>query len=65
MKVLLLGFILICGVGFSQNKTDAQGRKQGPWRKYQPGDKILIYTGQFKDDIPVGEFRYYYPSGKV
>ena len=65
MKALFLGFILVCGVGFSQNKTDAQGRKQGPWRKYQPGDKILIYTGQFKDDIPVGEFRYYYPSGKV
>ena len=48
-----------------QNKTDAAGRKQGPWIKYQGDGTTPLYTGTFKDNIPVGEFRYFYPSGKV
>jgi antitoxin component YwqK of YwqJK toxin-antitoxin module len=65
MKGLLYVFLLFSFVGFAQNKTDAQGRKQGPWVKYHADGKIILYSGQFKDDKPVGEFRYYYPSGKV
>ena len=49
----------------AQNKKDSQGRKQGVWEKYYPDAKTLIYSGQFKDDIPYGEFKYYYPSGKI
>lgn len=46
------------------NLTDAAGKKQGPWKKLDADGK-LKYEGQFKDNIPVGKFTYYYPSGKV
>lgn len=46
------------------NKSDAKGRKQGIWQKKHPNGKIR-YTGQFLNDIPQGEFRYYYSSGKL
>lgn len=65
MKGCLFCFLWLTAIGFSQNKTDAQGRKQGQWVKYQADGKGILYTGQFKNDIPYGEFRYYYPSGKV
>lgn len=54
-----------CASILSQNKTDAKGNKQGPWVKYHPNSKSILYTGQFKDNQPVGEFRYFYPSGSV
>ena len=42
----------------SVNQTDSKGRKQGVWtKKYDNG--VTRYTGQFKDDKPVGEFKYY------
>ena len=62
---MLLMLLLGVGVMYGQNKTDAQGKKQGAWTKYYSDGKTLFYTGQFKDDLPYGEFRYYYPSGKV
>ncbi|MCO6483802.1 MAG: toxin-antitoxin system YwqK family antitoxin [Flavobacteriales bacterium] len=47
------------------NQTDAQGRKQGTWvRKWAESDQVR-YTGQFKDDKPVGSFVYYSTKGKV
>ena len=45
------------------NFIDANGLKQGDWKKYND-DKELIYTGQFTDDIPVGTFTYFYKDGK-
>lgn len=70
MKKLL--FILVCLVSLSAfaqidtsgiNKTDAAGRKQGPWKKYEKGK--LVYVGQFKDNVPYGTFKYYYNNGKL
>jgi antitoxin component YwqK of YwqJK toxin-antitoxin module len=68
MKNLLMFVLFLVGAHWSvlgQNKTDAAGRKQGPWIKYQGDGTTPLYTGTFKDNIPVGEFRYFYPSGKV
>ena len=65
MKFILLLLSLHAVVVFAQNYTDASGKKQGKWVKYYPNGHISIYEGVFKDDHPVGEFRYYYPSGKV
>jgi len=46
------------------NKTDNQGRKTGAWQKnYKNGQ--LKYKGQFKDGYEIGQFIYYYPSGKI
>lgn len=66
MKGACLIFLICCvNLGFSQNKIDSQGRKQGTWVKYHEDGKTPLYQGQFKDDQPYGEFRYYYPNGNV
>jgi antitoxin component YwqK of YwqJK toxin-antitoxin module len=49
---------------FSQG-TDAQGRKQGYWKKKDDKGDKLIYEGLFKDDKPQGVFKYYYPFDSV
>jgi len=45
------------------NKVDAKGKKQGYWKKYV--NDTLKYEGVFKDDKPLGEFKYYYGNGKL
>lgn len=46
------------------NEVDSNGHKQGFWRKSDSlGNKI--YEGHFKDGVPSGEFRYFYPDGRV
>jgi antitoxin component YwqK of YwqJK toxin-antitoxin module len=66
MNKLLLVLFLLPSLIFGQvNQKDAKGRKQGPWQKNYPNSKVFVYVGQFKDDKPVGQFRYYYPSGEV
>lgn len=42
------------------NKTDDKGLKQGYWVKLNPSTGRPAYKGTFKDDKPVGVFRYYY-----
>jgi antitoxin component YwqK of YwqJK toxin-antitoxin module len=46
------------------NKADGQGKKHGYWRKTDSAGKV-IYEGRFLHGIPAGEFRYFYPDGKV
>jgi len=60
-------FLLAFGaqhMGFAQtkaeNKTDAQGRKQGYWEKTDPKTGKMVYKGTFKDNKPEGLFTYYY-----
>ena len=48
----------------SLNVTDKTGKKQGHWVKpYASGS--TFYDGQFKDDVPYGQFKYYYESGQL
>ena len=47
------------------NQTDAQGRKQGVWKKPYKGSRVFRFVGQFKDDVPYGKFVYYYETGEV
>jgi antitoxin component YwqK of YwqJK toxin-antitoxin module len=65
-RILYLLFLLIFITApvFSQNATDAKGRKQGAWTKSFPSGKMR-YTGSFVDDKPTGDFTYYYENGKV
>lgn len=44
------------------NKTDAAGKKQGHWIKYDD-DRKKIYEGNFLNNVPVGTFTYYYDTG--
>ena len=47
------------------NQIDAQGKKQGKWFKIYEGTKKIKYQGEFKDDIPVGKFVFYYENGNI
>jgi len=57
--ILLVSVLAFCATTVvAQNVTDAKGRKQGPWsKKWDSG--AVRYTGQFKDDMPVGEFKHF------
>ncbi len=65
--IFLVLIVMVPFYGFSQetlNKKDAEGRRQGQWiKKDSAGRKI--YEGQFKDNIPQGTFKYYYPGGSL
>ena len=66
MNKFVFLFILLPFLTFAQiNQKDAKGRKQGVWQKNYPNSSVLIYKGQCKDDVPVGEFTYYDPTGEV
>ena len=55
---LVLLALLSAGSLRAQNETDSQGRKQGKWVVRYSGGKIK-YTGEYKDDQPVGWFEYF------
>lgn len=62
---LFAAIFFIGSVGlFAQNKLDENGKKEGAWEgAYKDGG--LRYVGQFKADVPVDTFNYYYPTGKL
>lgn len=60
---LSLCALLIGVLSFAQT-TDASGRKQGYWKKNDASGK-RIYEGTFKDDKPIGKFKYFYPNDSV
>lgn len=62
LYILIVSFIFTSA--FSQT-TDAKGRKQGYWKKKDEKTQRLLYEGEFRDDQPVGTFRYYYPNDSV
>jgi len=69
--VLLASITVISFTVFSQefisthqNQVDNLGRKQGTWMVFDKnGD--LKYEGAFRDGVPIGEFKYYYPEGET
>ena len=67
---LIASFILLVGsttsilVAQDFNQTDANGLKQGKWKKLYSNQRVR-YEGQFKDDKPYGLFKYYYENGKL
>ncbi|MBN1107707.1 MAG: toxin-antitoxin system YwqK family antitoxin [Bacteroidales bacterium] len=46
------------------NITDQQGKKQGLWIKEYP-NKNIMYRATFRNDKPVGEFKRYFPDGRL
>jgi len=67
MKLILLNYVMLCALVSTQaqNRTDEQGRKQGPWVKTYEDAQDVRYSGQFKDDKPYGRFKYYYKGGQL
>ena len=62
MRLIALFFFALPFTVLAQvNQVDSKGRKQGNWeKKYENGN--LRFTGQFKNDVPVGTFVYYYEN---
>jgi antitoxin component YwqK of YwqJK toxin-antitoxin module len=62
--LFLFSFLVLNGIAQEDapNKTDAAGKKQGHWIKYDDNHKKL-YDGNFVNDVPVGKFIYYYDTG--
>ncbi len=60
-------FSFLCFFAFSamSQTVDANGKKQGYWKKKDEKTNHLLYEGAFKDDKPVGKFKYYYPHDTV
>jgi len=46
------------------NQKDANGLKFGAWKGFYPQGQ-LRYVGQFKNDLPVDTFYYYFEDGKI
>lgn len=46
------------------NYTDINGKKQGKWEKKYKNSNIA-YTAFFINDIPIGEYKRYYATGKL
>ena len=59
--IFMLFGLLVFGQG--DNKTDAKG-KQGEWKKYHKNG-MLSKVGNFNNDKPIGEWLYYFDTGKV
>lgn len=64
LSFLFAYFVLCSALSAQLNKTDAQGKKQGPWQKNYPGTSVPQYKGSFLNDKPVGKFTYYFESGQ-
>lgn len=63
-KVLLTIFGFALSFASAQNKVDADGLKQGVWKKTYPWGAIR-YEGAFQDDKEIGVFRFYDQNGKI
>ena len=69
MKKVLTFIISFCLLALTinaqqVNQTDKNGLKQGRWEKTYTNGAIR-YQGQFRNDKPYGEFKYFYPDGKL
>lgn len=65
-KYYIIFFSLIFSFSTNaQTQTDANGKKQGYWKKKDEKTNKLIYEGLFKDDKPQGIFKYYYPHDTI
>jgi len=65
MRKILFIFLIFQTILFYSQTTDAAGKKQGFWKKKDEKTNKLIYEGSFKDDKPVGKFKFYYPNDSV
>ncbi|MCC6371922.1 MAG: toxin-antitoxin system YwqK family antitoxin [Bacteroidia bacterium] len=65
MKKFCIVLLTLSSLIIQAQTVDASGKKQGYWKKKDDVTKHLVYEGEFKDDVPVGKFKYYYPNDSV
>lgn len=68
MKIRNIVLMALClGVvapAMAQNQIDKKGRKQGHWIRTDKNG-VKIYEGDFKDNLEVDTFTYFYPDGTM
>lgn len=64
LSVAAIVFASFSALAQELNRTDANGNKQGTWKKMHSNGKVR-YEGQFENDKPIGLFKYYYNTGKL
>jgi antitoxin component YwqK of YwqJK toxin-antitoxin module len=65
MRSILLSACLALSLTFNAQVTDASGKKQGYWKKKDEKTNKLLYEGEFRDNKPVGKFKYYYANDSL
>ncbi len=65
MRNIFLVFFLFFLWSFNAQTVDATGKKQGYWKKRDEKTNKLIYEGMFKENLPVGKFKYYYTNDSI
>ncbi len=66
-SLLVFISLIVTGQEFiekSKNTVDENGLRQGKWKVYDEAGN-LKFKGQFKDDIPYGEFKFYFTKGSL
>src|ERR1041384_1315591 len=63
-RIFIVYLLIYMTSDLTGQSVDASGKKQGYWKKTDEKGR-LIYEGEFKDDKPVGNFKYYYPNDSV
>lgn len=59
LRLNFLAILMVVNAALFAQQKDAQGRKQGYWKKTDEKTGQLIYEGRFVDDKPTGLFKYY------
>ena len=57
--VFIFSFSVVALLGQQINQKDANGLRQGLWKKQYPDSQQLRYQGNFVDDKEVGTFYFY------
>ncbi len=65
MKKIVFILLILNGLFSVAQTTDVNGKKQGYWKQKDEKTNKLMYEGEFKDDRPVGKFKYYYPNDSI
>ncbi|MEI6021275.1 MAG: toxin-antitoxin system YwqK family antitoxin [Bacteroidota bacterium] len=65
MRFFIFTFLCCYALSGISQTVDANGKKQGYWKKKDEKTNHLLYEGAFKDDKPIGKFKYYYPHDTV
>jgi antitoxin component YwqK of YwqJK toxin-antitoxin module len=63
--IFIISLILFNNLLFAQsniNQVDNKGLKQGEWIKKDPKTNLVVYKGQFKDNKPIGVFKYFHEN---
>jgi len=65
MKKIICCLIIFQNIFCLSQTIDANGKKQGYWKKKDEKTNKLIYEGTFLNNIPNGKFKYYHPNDSI